>query len=114
MGLAGCYQKGPLLPSARQTQGQRDTMTNIDVTDNRESLGGVVDDHSSMPEAGTDSSDGRAGPTGRGSRYRPRISRSVPALRTALASASLLKYTNTSLPICSHSRALSAHHDRSS
>ena len=41
------------------------------------------------------------------------MARKVRALRTALASPSLLKYTNTSLPARSHSPARSAHQLRS-
>jgi len=46
-------------------------------------------------------------------RHAPTMPRSTIALRTALPSPSLLKYTYTSLPIASHSRTRSAHHRKS-
>lgn len=45
--------------------------------------------------------------------HRPSRALRVRALRTALASPSLLKYTKTSFPSASHSRIRSAHHRRS-
>jgi hypothetical protein len=47
-----------------------------------------------------------------GTHYWLSMLRSVPALRTAWASPSLLKYTNTPFPICCHSRIRAAHHIR--
>ena len=47
-----------------------------------------------------------------GTHYWLSMLRSVPALRTAWASPSLFKYTNTSFPLCCHSRIRSAHHIR--